>query len=94
VDRSIQQHSLLFILVSHIVYILETALLFDHIISLQRPIVFREHEWLKHGTCSGYPDERTFFETVLNLHNNIMFGQVLSQSGILPSKDSLDVRRG
>ncbi len=49
-------------------------------------LVCREHEWLKHGTCSDFSDEHSFFSTVLNIGNDLAFGRILSQSGIEPSK--------
>ena len=50
------------------------------------PRVYRKHEWLKHGTCSGMKIE-TFFSTVLGLfENGLNYAKILNKSGILPSK--------
>ena len=48
----------------------------------------RAHEWCKHGTCSGMPDEHTFFKTILDYYDNNMFGNILQNQGIVPSDDT------
>lgn len=48
----------------------------------------RDHEWCKHGTCSGMSDEHTYFRTVLDyFENGMQFGGILQNQGIVPSED-------
>lgn len=56
-------------------------------------MTFREHEWLKHGTCTDM-NEKTFFSKVLSLfENGLNYGLILNKSGIVPSmKRTYDVR--
>ena len=54
------------------------------------PVLYRSHEWLKHGTCASQiqcmNSENGFFSTVLHLHRTKMdISAVLSSHDIFPS---------
>ncbi|KAL2546752.1 Ribonuclease 1 [Forsythia ovata] len=47
---------------------------------------FWAHEWVKHGTCSeSILDQHSYFETALNLKEQLNLLQVLGNSGIEPN---------
>lgn len=46
------------------------------------------HEWCKHGTCSTMPDEHTYFATVLDYYDQMMFGDILLNQSVRPSNDT------
>ena len=48
---------------------------------------FREHEWLKHGTCSGMSDQHTYFSTVLDYFEGHKFDDLLHNQGVVPSEE-------
>ena len=63
-----------------------------------RPTVYvvlifcRKHEWVKHGTCSDFPDEHSFFAAVLKRYETLGFGSELAQY-ITPSKQGRNVSK-
>lgn len=50
---------------------------------------FWSHEWQKHGTCSeSVLDQNSYFQTALDLKNQVNLLQALTSAGIEPNGDS------
>lgn len=47
--------------------------------------MYRAHEWLKHGTCSGMKMHQYFAEVLSLFNNKLDYNAILDKSGIVPS---------